>query len=274
MGLVHAAHTATARHSATTACSCALLVVFFDVGHQSFGGEHQAGDGSGVLQSETRNLGWIDYASLNQVTILAGVGVEAEVVVFRFADAANHHSAFVSGVVNDLAHGLFESALHDVDANGFVIVQLELFECRDAATQRSAAAGNNAFLDSRACGVHGVLHTSLLFLQLGLGCCPHFNYGDAAYQLGQTLLQLFAVVIRRGVFHLRANLANAAFDLAGFPAAFNDRGVVLVDGDFLGAAEIFHLHVLELDAEIFSDSLAARQRSDVFQHGLATVAEA
>jgi len=42
--LVHAAHTAAARHSATTAGSCALLFVFLDVGHQSFRGEHQAGD--------------------------------------------------------------------------------------------------------------------------------------------------------------------------------------------------------------------------------------
>src|SRR5580704_13116117 len=248
MGLVHAAHTAATRHTAAGSRTCALLVVFLDVGHQSFSGEHQTGDRSCVLESETRNLGWIDYASLNQVTVLAGVGVEAEVVVFRFANAANHHRAFVSGVVNDLTHGLFESALHDVDANGFVIVQLELFERRDAANQRYAAAGNNAFLDRRACGVHGVLNTSLLFLQLGLGGCGDFNYGDAAYQLGQTLLQLLAVVIGGSVFHLCANLSNAAFDLAGFPAAFNDRGVVLVNGDFLGAAEIFHLYVLELDA--------------------------
>jgi hypothetical protein len=27
-----------------SACCCGLLVVFPDVGHQSFGGEHQAGD--------------------------------------------------------------------------------------------------------------------------------------------------------------------------------------------------------------------------------------
>src|SRR5580704_13358345 len=239
--LVHAAHTAAAGHAAASSRSCALLVVFLDVGHQSFGGQHQAGDRSCVLQSETSYLGWVDYASLDQVTVLAGVGVEAEVVVFRIANAAYDHSAFTAGVVNDLTHGLFESALHDVDANGFVIVQLELFQCRDAANQRYAAAGNDTFLDSRACGVHGVLNTSLLFLQLGLGCSADYNHGDAAHQLGQPLLQLLAVVVRCGVFHLGTNLLNAAFDLAGFPAAFNDRGVVLVDGNFLGAAQIFDL---------------------------------
>src|SRR6202046_4191006 len=195
MGLVHAAHTAAAGQPAARSCSCALLFVFLDVGHQSFGGEHQAGYGSSVLQSETSYLGRVDHASLDQVTVLAGVGVEAEVVVFRFADTAYDHSAFTAGVVNDLTHGLFESALHDVDADGFVIVQLELFEGRDAANESYAAAGNDTFLDSRACGVHGVLNTSLLFLQLGFGSSADFNHGDAAHQLGQPLLQLLAIVV-------------------------------------------------------------------------------
>ena len=52
------------------------------------------------------------------------------------------------------------------------------------------------------------------------------------------------------------------------------RGVVLVDGDLLGLAEVADLNVLELDAEIFGDGLAAGQDGDVLQHGLAAVAEA
>ena len=58
------------------------------------------------------------------------------------------------------------------------------------------------------------------------------------------------------------------------PRAFDDRGVVLVDGDFLGAAEVLELHVLELDAEVFGDGLAAGQDGDVFEHGLAAIAKA
>src|ERR1700684_3593242 len=65
--LVHSAH-AAARASAVTAGSrCSLLVVFLDVGHQGFGGEHQAGDGRGVLESQARDLGWVDYARLDHV---------------------------------------------------------------------------------------------------------------------------------------------------------------------------------------------------------------
>ncbi len=57
-------------------------------------------------------------------------------------------------------------------------------------------------------------------------------------------------------------------------AAFDDGRVVLVDGHALGAAEVLDLDVLELDAEVFGDGLAAGQDGDVFQHGLAAIAEA
>ena len=55
---------------------------------------------------------------------------------------------------------------------------------------------------------------------------------------------------------------------------FDDGGVVLVDGDLLGLAEIRHLDVLQLDAEVFGDGLAAGEDGDVLQHGLAAIAEA
>src|SRR5208282_3050050 len=207
--LVHSAHTAATWHSATAARS-ALLRLFLDVGHQSFGGEHQAGDRSGVLQSEARDLGWVDYARLDQVTELLGFRVVAEVIVLRFADAADDHSAFLSGVECDLPHGLFESALHDVDARGFIAFELQLVENRNAADQSHAAAGNDAFLDCRARCVHGVFDASLLFLQLGLGCRADFDHGHAADELGEPFLQLLLVIVGRGLFDLRTELPDAA----------------------------------------------------------------
>src|ERR1700690_753059 len=87
--LVHPAHAAARGHTATAA-GC-LLLVFLDVGHQRFGGEHQAGNRRGVLQREAGHLGWIDDASLHQVPELTAVRVEAEVVVLRFADAPDDY---------------------------------------------------------------------------------------------------------------------------------------------------------------------------------------
>src|SRR6202521_3548397 len=268
--LVHAAHAACAGSSG----SGCLLVVFLDVGDEGFGGEHQARDGRRVLQGEAGDLGRVDNTHLDHVAVLAGMGVKVQAFVLGIADLADHNGAFMAGVEGNLAGRLFKGALHDADTNGFVIMQLQLLDCGDAAEQRRAAAGDNAFLDSRAGGVHSIFDTSLLFLQFGFGSCADFDDGDAADQLGKALLELFLVVIAGGVFDLRADLLHTAFDVRRLAGAFDDRGVVLVDGDLLGAAEVLKLHVLEFDAEVFCDGLAAREGGDVFEHGLAAVAEA
>ena len=96
----------------------------------------------------------------------------------------------------------------------------------------------------------------------------------AADELGKAFLELFLVVVAGGVLNLRADLLDAAFDLNRLAAALDDGGVVLVDGDLFGTAEVFELHVLELDAEIFGDGLTAGQHRDVLEHGLAAIAKA
>src|SRR5712692_8608801 len=270
--LVHAAH--AARASGTAAGRCALLVVFLEFGDERFGGEHQARDGSCILQRQAGDLGRVDDAHLDHVSILTGVRVEAVVFVLRLADFADDHRAFGSGVECDLASRLFESALHDTDADSFVIVQLELLDGGDAAQQRGAAAGDDAFLNGRTSGVHGVLNASLFLLQLGFGRGANLDDGNAAHQLGKALLELFLVVVGGGVFDLFADLLDAALDFRSLAAAFDDGGVVLVDRDLLGAAEVFHLHVLKLDAEIFGDGLAAGEGGNVFEHRFAAIAEA
>ena len=67
---------------------------------------------------------------------------------------------------------------------------------------------------------------------------------------------------------------DAALDGLLVAGAFDDRGVVLVDADLLGPAELADLDVFELDAEFFEDGLAAGDDGDVFEHGLAAIAEA
>src|SRR5438876_6709573 len=122
--------------------------------------------------------------------------------------------------------------------------------------------------------MHGVLDAGLFLLQLCFGCRPHLDYRDAANQLGQALLELFLVVVRGGLFDLRAELLDSAFDLAGLAGARDDRSVVLVDGHFLGLAQLLDLDVLELDAEVLGDGFPTGKNGNVFEHGLAAVAEA
>ena len=60
----------------------------------------------------------------------------------------------------------------------------------------------------------------------------------------------------------------------GGAGALDDGGGLLVDGDLLGGAQILQLQVLQLEAQVLGDGLAAGEDGDVLQHGLAPVAEA
>src|SRR5579864_4185675 len=91
--LVHSAH-AAAWAAVTTGAGCGCLVGFLDVGHQGFGGEHQAGNRSGVLESEARDLGWVDNTRLDHVAELAGFRVVAVIVFLALADAADDDGPF------------------------------------------------------------------------------------------------------------------------------------------------------------------------------------
>src|SRR5439155_20435142 len=63
-------------------------------------------------------------------------------------------------------------------------------------------------------------------------------------------------------------------DFLFLAGAFDDGGVVLVDLDLLGAAQVAELNVFELDAEVLKDRLAAGEDGNVLEHRLAAVAVA
>src|SRR3989442_5974081 len=146
-----------------------------------------------------------------------------------------------------------------------------------AGKQRRRAVPPPETMPSSTCrtgSVHGVLDASLFLLQLCFGCRPHLDYRDAANQLGKTFLELFLVVIRGGLFDLHTELLDSAFDLAGLASARDDRRVVLVDGHFLGVAQVLNLYVLKLYAQILCDGLPTGENGNVLKHGLAAVAQA
>jgi hypothetical protein len=122
--------------------------------------------------------------------------------------------------------------------------------------------------------VEGVLDAGLLLLHLDLGGGADIDDGDAAGELGEALLELLAVVVGGGLLDLAADLLHAALDVGALAAALDDRRVLLVDDDALGAPEVADGDVLELDAEVLGEAFAAREDRDVLEHGLAAVAEA
>src|SRR3984957_19550240 len=126
----------------------------------------------------------------------------------------------------------------------------------------------------RTVGVEGFLDAILLFLHLDLGRTADANDRNPAGELGKTLLQLLAVVVRGGLLDLRLDLADAGFDVLFLAGAADDRGVFLVDHHLAGASQHVDRDVFELHAEFVRDQLAAGQDRDVLEHRLAAIAEA
>ena len=144
----------------------------------------------------------------------------------------------------------------------------------DDVHEDGAAAGHDAFLNSGAGGVQGVLDAELLLLHLGLGRGAHLDDGHAAGQLGQPLLQLLLVVVRGGDGDLRADLGDPVLDGLAVAGAVHDGGVLLGDLHLTGTAQHIHGGGLELQADLLGDHGAAGQDGNILQHLLAAVAEA
>src|SRR4029453_1552217 len=97
---------------------------------------------------------------------------------------------------------------------------------------------------------------------------------DTAAQLGNSLLQLLAIIVGGRLLDLGLDLGDAGLDVRLLAGTIDDRGVLFLDPTALGTAGRGERPVLELDAEIFRDHLAAGQDSDVLEHGLASITKA
>jgi len=117
--------------------------------------------------------------------------------------------------------------------------------------------------------------TRCFFLHLGLVAAPTLTTATAAGQLGQPLLQLLAVESPSPVFSTSALIwlirPLIASDSTG---TIDDGGGVLGDDHATSAAELRDLGVLQLEAHLLGDHLAAGEDRDVLQHALTAIAEA
>src|SRR5271170_3255563 len=267
--LVHVVHSATASSARSNRHR------FADIRDHGFRCQHKTGDRGRVLQCSAGNLGGIDHAGLYQVLVLIGGGVVAVMRVLVLHDFAYDHGTLFACIADDQAQWLLERTADKLCTDLLIAFESldQVFHVFGRAKQGHTTTRNDAFLNRGAGGMHGILNPSLLLLHLGLGCRTHLDDSHAAHQFRETLLELLAIVVGGGLLDLAANFLNAAFDGFRIAAAFDNGGVVLVDGHALGAAQLFDLHVLEFDAEILRDGLATGQLGDVFQHRLAAIAE-
>src|SRR5262245_5183239 len=264
--VIHAAHSAR-RHWRS-------FFLFRNFRDQCFGGEQQARDGRCVLQRAARDLGWIDDTGLHQVGVLLGGNI-VTFVAFALLDFLDNERAFRACVIGKLTRRLLNRATHDLDADLFV--GLEVFHAieRFLRTQEChTATRDDAFLDRRTRGVQRVFDTSFLLFHLSHSRIADNDDCKTPDEFRQTLLQFLFIVIAGRLFNLTTDLSDPTLDIGTLARTFDDRGVFLVDSNALGFAHVFELDVLKLDAEVLADQSAAGQHRDVFQHRLATIAEA
>src|SRR3954464_3104414 len=265
--LHHAAHVGHA------AAADAGAVLVLDLGDDRLGREDVLRDRRGVLQRRARDHRRVDDALGDEVDDLAGRRVQAQALL-GLADVVDDDRALEAGVVRDLAQRLLERAEHDAGAGALVVLVRVGVDRARRAQERDAAAGHDALLERRAGRLQGVLDAVLLLLHLRLGGRADLDDGDTAGELGEALLQLLAIEVRVGVLDLALDLVDAALDGVRLTRAVDDRRVVLGDHDATGATELRDLRVLELEAHLLGDDLAAGEDRDVLEHALAAIAEA
>src|SRR5438874_7251343 len=243
--VIHSAHAAR-RHRRS-------FFLFRNLRDQCFGGEQQARDGRCVLQRAARDLGRIDDTGLHQVGVFV-VGNVVAFVAFALLDFLNNKRAFAARVVGKLTRRLFNRAADNRHADFLIAFKaLDVVERFLRAKQRNTATWDDAFLNRRTRSVQRVFDPSFLLFHLGLSRSADVDDCNTAREFRQALLQFLAIVIAGRLFNLTTDLSNAALYIGLFAFAFDNGGVLLVDGNALGFAEVFELDVLELDAEIFAD---------------------
>src|SRR2546422_3116840 len=266
--LVHPAHATAAGHRGH-------LLLLLLLRHHALSGEEQSRDGRGVLQRRAGDLGRVDDAGRDQILVLVGLGVVAEVELGRLLHLAHDDRALGTRILNDDPNRLLERAADDLDAGLLVVIGApDLVESLPAPQEPDTTARHDALLDRGAGRVQRVLDPGLLLLHFGLGGRAHIDHRDPARQLREPLLQLLLVVIRRGLLDRRADLADAALDVSLLAFAADQGGVVLIYQDALDVAEIVEPGVLELEAQLLGDHLGRCDGRDVREHLLAPVAEA
>ena len=240
----------------------------------AFGRQEHTGYGSGVLQCHTCHFGRVNHAGFEQLLVLVGACVVAE-VAFAGTNLVNHYCAFFACVGYYLTERFLYRTTHDLDTCLLVLVgAFQVFQSLLGTDVHHAAARNDTFFDCRTRCAQSVVHTVFLLFHLHLAGCTYVQLCYAACQFGKTLLQLLFVIGGLGRCYLCFDLCHTGCDGVFVACAVDDGGVVFVHGDGLSGAEHLDGCLLKLDAFLLADDGAAGEDSDVFQHLFAAVAEA
>src|SRR3712207_1670637 len=244
------------------------------IGDEALCGEEHACDRGCVLQSYTSNLGWVDDTFLTKILVNLGTCIVTEVAL-ALAYLIYYHSTFATCVGYNLAQRLLDGTLHDVDTRLLIgIVALQAFQGLLCTYVSGTATYYNTFLDGSTCSTESIVYAILLLLHLYLRVGTYIEYSHATRQFCQALLQLLLIVSALGVFDFVLYLGDTLLDVLLVAGTINDGCIVLRYVYFLGCAQHLECSLLEFQTLLFADDYATGKNGNVFEHGLATIAEA
>ena len=245
-----------------------------EVCNEAFGGEHESGDGGGVLQGRAGDLGGVDHAGGKEILVGIGDDVVAHGGRLQPLDLFDDEGGFAAGVFDELAKRSFYSTVDDGGTGGFIAGEVEGANGLLGADESHATTGHDAFFHRSTGGVQGVVHAVFLLLHFGFCGSTDLDDGHTASELGEALLEFLAVIVGGGVLNLLADLGDSGRDVGGGTGPLDDDGGILGDNDALGHAELVYLYVFELEAEVLGDALTTGEDGDILEHGLAAIAKA
>src|SRR5258708_20540307 len=217
-------HTAHAAHAAHT--SSAFLL--WRIGDECIGGEEHTGYTTSILQGRACHLHRINDTCFEHIHVLALEHIKA-VPTAPCAYIADRNPSIAPTILSNLAQRLLKRASQDVHARLLVArCTLYLIQCRGCMNQHRATTCYDAFLNSGTCSGKSILYAMLLLFEFYFGCSAHFNHAHATGQLGQSLLQLLAIIVARGLFNQGTHLSHARLNSLFTTSTLHDCCGVLI----------------------------------------------
>ncbi len=256
----------------------AASAFFVGFGDDGLGGEEQAGHGGGVLQGGAVTLVGSTIAGGEHVALAcrsrrcsrSWLVLDFWIWLTTTAPSMPAFSAIERA-------GCSSARADDLDADGLVAFELQALE-RGPASRISggAAAGDDAFLDRRAGGVQASSTRALRsFISVSVAAptliwaTPPASLASRSWSFSRSYSLSVWSISRRIISTrgLRSSLVRAG--------AFDDRGVLAVDRDLLGQAQVGELDACRARCpRSLKIALPPVRIGDVAEHGLAAVAVA
>src|SRR6218665_3123979 len=261
-------------HSARGVAASRSRSLFGLVCHNRFRREEKPRDGCRVLQRRPGHLGRINNALRNEVSVLAGRGVET-MTCGKLRNPVGNNTRLEARVESDLLERSFDGNLDDIRTRCLISGELEPLECnRTGLDECNTATRNNSLFHGRLRVTNSVLNAVLPLLELDLGRSTRLDDGNSTGKLCESFLQLLTVVVGVGVLDLSADLCHPPRDLLRVTSSLDDGRLVFGNDNLASLTKQVKRRVLELESDLFGNDLTTGENCDVLQLCLAAVTKA